>query len=392
MQTTNISRLHQALLVISLYCLLLPAVASGYQYDAGEPDSYPGVVYPSRFQILLDRAVREGLTGASLHVSGPGLEFTGAAGVASLSSGEPLTPDHSLYAASLGKPFTAVLALQLCNEGAIELDVPISRWLPHDVTRRLPSSETITLRQLLNHTSGLIDYMNDQKAWRGEFVRDPNRQWTHADIVPYIYGKPLRFQPGSDFDYSNSNYILVGLIIERVTGRPYPTLVRERIIEPLGLRSTFVGGANAGGKRRAHGYISRRGRTIDTFPWYRRYGLADSGIHSTPKDLALFFRTLFASDRILNKNMRKEMLRVSNAGAPPSRYGIGIYVERDSWGAGKLWYQHDGIDPGYQADMMYLPDHDVVIVLAANTSLGKASRIYQRLITAVVDTVLESIH
>ncbi len=391
MQMTKHSGCCQALVFMALSCLLPPVAESGFENAASAREYHHGSAYQSRFQWLLDRAVSGGLVGASSHVSGPGFEFNGAAGLANIVSGEPMTPGHAMYMASLGKPFTAALALQLCDEGVLDLDSPVSHWLPHDLAGRIPSSETITLRHLLNHTSGLIDYMNDQKAWRSDFVHDPYKRWTHANVIPYIYDKPLRFRPGSDFDYSNSNYILVGLIIERVTGRPLHTLMQQRIIEPLGMRNTFADGAADRGEELAHGYISRRGRIIDTYPWYRGFALADSAVHSTPADLALFMRELLTSDRILTRAMRGEMLQVSNAGQPPSDYGLGIYVQRNPWGAGKLWYAHDGIDPGYQADMLYLPEYDLVIVLAANASMGRANRAYQSLITAIVDTVLGSL-
>jgi len=247
------------------------------------------------------------------------------------------------------------------------------------VRNRIPSSGEITLRRLLNHTSGIIDYLNDDSAWRSDFARDPTRQWTHADIIPYLFDKPLLFDPGTGYHYSNSNYILVGRILEQVTGQPFRRLIRTRIIKPLGLQYTFNGNDNSL-KKRAHGYVARRGSVTDTYPWYGHYGLADSGIHSTPADLTLFLRSLFTTGRILSETMRKEMLDAS--GSPSSQYGMGIYVKRLPGGG--RWYAHDGVDPGYRADMMFFPDKDLTIVLCANASLGKADVVYEKLIAAVV--------
>ena len=135
--------------------------------------------------------------------------------------------------------------------------------------------------------------------------------------------------------------------------------------------------------------MKRFGRTIDTFPWYRHYDLADAGIHSTPADLAHFIRTLFSTDALLSKRIGAVMTDVPASVASASEYGIGIYVQHNPWGFGLRWYTHDGMDPGYHADMMYLPDFDVAIVLLANGSMGEATQIYEELITAVVDTVLD---
>lgn len=385
----NRNALLRALLLCTLF-LLCPQNVRAH-YDAASCHACAAQARAARFQALLDAAVADGLPGVSLSITGAGIDFLGAAGVADLVSGEPLTPVHTLYAASLGKTFTATVALQLCEEGLLDLDSPIDRWLARDLAVRLPFSETITLRHLLSHTAGLVDYLNDRKAWRSAFVRDPHRRWSHGDVVRYIVREPLLFEPGSDFHYSNSNYILAGLLIEQVTGRPLGELVRERITGPLKLEHTFNGAAAAGGQGRAHGYVWRHGRIIDTYPWYSHYGLADSGMNSTPADLARFIASLFNDDLLLGEAAVAQLLRPSMLGHPPSDYGLGIYVQRNPWGMGRTWYAHDGIDPGYQADMMYLPELDLAIAIAANASMGKAGFIYERLIQAVVRATLESL-
>jgi D-alanyl-D-alanine carboxypeptidase len=296
-----------------------------------------------------------------------------------------------MYVASLGKIFTATIALQLCDEGRLDLDMPISTWLPVTAAMRIPSSDRITLRHLLNHTSGLFDYMNDARDWLDDFSRNPRRKWTNRDILTYLYDRPLQVEPGTRFDYSNSNYILLGLIIERVTRRPLNTLIRERILNPLGLRHTFNGFESVRIEKSAHGYFKQGDRVIDTYPWFSHYGLADSGIQSTPGDLAVFIRALFSTDRLLNKAMRMEMTRVPASPRPRSRYGMGIYVLQNPSGAGLRWYLHDGVDPGYQADMIYVPEIDLAIVLFANTGMGREELIYVELLAVVVQTVLDMV-
>jgi D-alanyl-D-alanine carboxypeptidase len=392
MKTTIAPASHRPLLLfLSMLVLLVPASGHGHdRLGASVREDAASPSHNARFQFLLDGAVRGGLPGVSLRVSGPGIDYQGAAGAADLSTGEPLTTNHVMYTASIGKTFTAAIALQLCEEGRLDLEAPITTWLQSEVTKRIPSSEKITLRHLLSHTSGVIDYMNDDKAWRSDFVRDPHRQWTHSDVVPYLYHKPLLFEPGSNYHYSNSNYILVGLIIEQVARQPLHMLIRKRILAPLGMQHTFSGDEIVKSKKRAHGYVIRRGRIIDTYPWYSHYGLADSGIHSTPGELAMFIKSLFNTEKILSQAMLTEMTSVSQSGYPPSDYGMGIYVQRNPWGARHRWYTHDGIDPGYQADMMHLPELDLTLVLAANASLGKANFIYEKLIATVVQVALDT--
>jgi D-alanyl-D-alanine carboxypeptidase len=364
--------------------LLLAAPGSAAAHWNGQP------VHNLRLQSLLEAATREGLPGVSLRVSGPGVDFLGAAGVADLATGESLTPGHAIYAASLGKTFVVVVALQLCEAGQLDLDTPVTTWLSPQHAVRIPSSDTITLRHLLSHTSGLPGYMNDAEAWRKDFVRDPQRQWTHQAIIPYLYDRPLLFAPGTGYHYSNSNYILAGAIIEQVTGQPLHALIRERILAPLGLQDSFNGAEAAGGIQAAHGYFRRRGRIIDSYPWYSHYGLANAGMHSTPDDLARFSRILFTTERLLGESMRAAMTQASGLGRPPSDYGMGILVETGPGRMGR-WYSNRGTDPGYQADMMYFPDIDLAIALAANASLGKATRVYKRLVKSVIRTARHAV-
>jgi D-alanyl-D-alanine carboxypeptidase len=344
----------------------------------------------TRLHSLLDAAVGRALPGVSLRVIGPEIDFRGAAGVANLATGEPLTTDHAMYVASLGKTFTATIALQLCEEGRLELGSPITTWLPRNIAARVPSSNKITLRDLLGHRSGLADYLNDDEAWRRDFFKDPHRPWSNRDIVPYLPDQPLLFEPGTDFRYSNSNYILAGIIVERVTGQPLNALIRERILEPLGLQHSFHGHEAKATDMSAHGYVRWRGRCIDTFPWFHHEGLADSGMHATPEDIAWFLRSLLATDVLLSESMRTQMTRIPASGYPPSGYGLGLFMYRNLWGGG-LAYAHDGVDPGYEADMVYFPYLDLTIVLCANASLGMADRVYERLLPAVVHTVLHAV-
>jgi len=222
-----------------LFLIIIPIIllisASGYGNYLPDILAHPYVaVMPqnARLESMLNAAVTEELPGVSLQVIGPGIDFQGTAGVANLMTDEPLTTNHVMYVASLGKTFTATVALQLCEEWLLDLEAPITTWLPVEVSRHIPSSEKITLRHLLSHRSGLIDYLNDNKIWIRDFVRDPHRQWTHGEVIPYLYDKPLLFKPGTDYHYSNSNYVLVGWILEQVTGQPLHTLIRKRTGAP----------------------------------------------------------------------------------------------------------------------------------------------------------------
>jgi CubicO group peptidase (beta-lactamase class C family) len=170
------------------------------------------------------------------------------------------------------------------------------------------------------------------------------------------------------------------------------TLIRKRILNPLGLKHTVNGNEHRTDNDFAHGYVLRNGYVIDTYPWFSHYGLADSGIHSTPGDMALFIESLFAGEKVLSQRMRSEMTRGIPTAKPALAYGMGLYVKFNRRDAGLRWYLHDGIDPGYQADFMYLPDFGITIVLAANASMGQVDQVYDKLVSDIVRFVLRSGH
>ena len=307
----------------------------------------------------------------SVTIQGRNIDFSGVSGVSDLSSGEQVRPDNRFYVASTGKTILAATLVQMAGDGLLGLDDPIHRWLPQAITDRIPSSEQMSVRMLLNHTTGIYDFQNDGEEWDNDFflVSGPDRQWTQADALPYFLDKPLHFEPGNDYSYSNSNYILAALVIEAVSGQPVQHAIRQRIIDPLGLVHTLQGDEAIGQAGLVHGYFSEEGERYDSHPWYSHYGLADGGIQSNSKDLARFIRGLLTSDLVLNDSMRSEMLQPSLLGTPPSSYGLGINI-REIEQSGETVYSHSGKDPGYQTKMLYVESKDTVITLCASGSFG----------------------
>ncbi|MEW8506080.1 MAG: serine hydrolase domain-containing protein [Candidatus Thiodiazotropha sp.] len=344
-----------------------------------------------QFQAVLDEAVARGLPAVSVTIEGRNIDFSGVSGVSDLDSGEPLRQDDRFYVASTGKTFVAATLVQMAGDGLLDLDDPINRWLPDEITDRIPSSEAMSVRMLLNHTTGIYDFQNDGEAWDNDFflVSGPDRQWTQADALPFFLDRPLHFEPGSDYSYSNSNYILAALVIEAVSAQPLQTAIRQRIINPLGLAHTLQGDEAIGQAGLAHGYFSDEGERYDSHPWYSHYGLADGGIQSNSRDLARFIRGLLKSDRVLNDAMRSEMLQPSLLGTPPSSYGLGINI-RVIEQSGETVYSHSGKDPGYQTKMLFVEGKDTVITLCASGSFGDYDETVEQLLLEIF-TLLEEL-
>ncbi|MES9969674.1 MAG: serine hydrolase domain-containing protein [Candidatus Thiodiazotropha sp.] len=344
-----------------------------------------------QFQAVLDEAVARGLPAVSVTIQGRNIDFSGVSGVTDLTDGDAVHQDSRFYVASTGKTFLAAALVQMAGDGLLDLDDPITHWLPREITHRIPSSDHMSVRMLLNHTTGIYDFQNDGDAWDNDFflVSGPDRQWTQRDALPFFLDRPLHFEPGSDYSYSNSNFILAALIIEEVSGQPVQYAIRQRIIDPLGLTHTLQGDEAIGQAGLVHGYFSDENERYDSHPWYSHYGLADGGIQSNSVDLARFIRGLLKSDLVLNDSMRSEMLQPSLLGTPPSSYGLGIKI-REIEQSGETIYSHSGKDPGYQTKMLFVESKDTVITLCASGSFGEYDETVEQLLLEIF-TLLEAL-
>lgn len=192
----------------------------------------------AELQRIMDGIVAGGyIPGATLAVTIPGQQpWLGASGFADPAAEQPIEPATRMRIASISKVFTAVVVLQLVEEGALQLDAPIATWLPD----LLPTGNIITVRQLLNHTSGLYDYLED-RTFRNQAYQHPERAWAPAELVAYAARFPASFAPGTpgQFDYSSTNYVILGMLVEQVTGHSLAQEMRQRIFDPLELTETY---------------------------------------------------------------------------------------------------------------------------------------------------------
>ncbi|MEJ2622530.1 MAG: serine hydrolase [Candidatus Thiodiazotropha sp.] len=343
-----------------------------------------------RIQDALEEAVSKGLPAVSVRIKGRNIDFSGSAGVVDLSTMQEATEEHRFYVASVGKTFTAATMVQMAADGLINLDDTITRWLSEEITSRIPFSDQMTIRMLLNHTTGLFDFQNDSEDWDNDFfyISGPTRHWQQTDALDFFLDKLLHFEPGTNYSYSNSNYILAALIIESASGSTLQSEIRNRIIEPLGLEHTLQGHEATGISGLVHVYVDDQGETIDLYPWYSHFGLADGGIQTTAQDLAKFILGILRTDIVLDDAMRAEMLQASGLGTPASKYGLGISVTPIA-GSDEVIYSHSGKDPGYQAEMIYFQEKDTVITLCANGSFEPYDPIAQELLLTIYQLLEE---
>jgi D-alanyl-D-alanine carboxypeptidase len=322
-------------------------------------------------QRALDELVAAGAPGVIALVRDRDRTFRLRSGLGDLATKTPMRATDRFRVGSLTKSFVATVVLQLVGEGKLALDDTVERWLPGSI----PNGDAITVRQLLNHTSGIYDSQTDRKV----LVPYLNGSFTHVTALHTLIQiaaahRPL-FAPGSKWSYSNSNYYLLGMIVKAATGNSIGLELRRRIFEPLGLRhTTFATSPRIAGPH-AHGYLLLNKPPLrDVTVFSPSLFSAAGAIVSTADDVARFYRALL-SGRLLGPELLKSMETIDRVtiDASGSGYGLGLSREGhlpcgDAWG-------HDGDVPGYLTMAFNSKDATRQIVVVVNSdSLTKRAQ------------------
>jgi D-alanyl-D-alanine carboxypeptidase len=276
----------------------------------------PSVGSPRELQKGLDGVVG---IGALAEVRDGVRVWRGSSGVAELGSSREVPVVGRFRAGSITKTFVATVVLQLVAEKRIGLDDSVERWLPGVV----PNGANITVRQLLNHTSGLYDYKDTLPMPPSpEFYELQYRTWTATEQIERALANPPVFdKPGTQYDYSNTNYLLIGEIIEKVSGRTYAEEIEQRLIRPLGLNGTSLPGTSIYIKGpHPHGYVPKDGAMIDFTEMNPSLFGAGGELISTTRDLNRFFAALLGG-HLLPPRLLDAM---KTPGTPDGRYGLGL--------------------------------------------------------------------
>ncbi len=309
---------------------------------------------PTNLQSLLEREARRlDAPAATMAVYEHGAPvFLGATGVIERDGDEPAHTTTRFRLGSLTKPFTAVIVLQLDEEGALSVDDPVATWVDG-----VPNGGSITVADLLSHTAGLSDYADLDAYWA-----DADRRWSVDELLELTYADGIQFSPGAAWQYSNAGYLLLGRVAEAATGQAWEELVAKRLIEPLGLDDTTVGGDD-----RAHGYATDEGSgallDCTDHPHSDNSWAAGAVVSSAP-DVARFADSLFQGALLDTEHVRWMTERTVVSGEP-YRYGMGLGV--DPWEGG--WsVGHQGKSPGYGSSWSHRPEVGLTIAVTMSTS------------------------
>lgn len=272
-------------------------------------------------------------------------------GPADVESGAPITPDTRFEVGSITKQFTAVAVLRLQEQGKLRVTEPVCAYLQGCPAEWAP----ITVEQLLLHTSGLYNYTS---APEEEAARFQNREVAPAELISYVAGKPLDFEPGTQWRYSNSGYVVLGLLVERLSGMDYGTFLRRQLFDALGMRDTRYDG---GAAPRAKGYTDWTTPGEDHPSLYYAAG----GVVSSTGDLARWNAFLLTgTPAVLNAGSLASMV-VPRAQVPGTPVGYGYGIEVHDSGPG-LTYYHGGLVTGFRSANSIRPSSGLSVTVLTN--------------------------
>ncbi|WP_299489544.1 serine hydrolase domain-containing protein, partial [Acaryochloris sp. IP29b_bin.137] len=314
----------------------------------------------------LDNNLPPEVPGAAIAILTPEGEWFGASGVSETANSTPLQPDDRFEAGSITKTYVATTILQLVEEGQLSLDDTLTDWLPTPLADLVPNADQITIRQILGHTSGIADYVD---GLTDQAMSNPTlflQEWTPEQLLGFIDGVAPLFAPGTSWEYSNTNYILAGSIIEAVTGNSYGQEIRDRILNTLGLENTFVFGEEEvpGGYIPSYWDFDSNG-TLDDLSVVNLSWTGSAGsIISNTKDLADFFDALLVEGRLLQPQTLEQMLDTIPVDSPNyDSYGLGIGTLESR---NRFWYVHRGQTLGFRSNLWYSPLEEITYVELIN--------------------------
>ncbi|MEU4268631.1 serine hydrolase domain-containing protein [Streptomyces sp. NPDC026092] len=374
-----------AVLVASLLAPLatVPATAAtGAVLPAPAPVDHGGDGFSPELTARLDKVIEDvrtqaGIPGlvAGLWMPGKG-RYVRASGVADKVTGEPMSTDVFVRIGSETKTFTVTALLKLVDDGRIKLDDPIAKYIAG-----VPNGWKITLRHLAEMRSGLFPYTDDED-FQQDLLSDPSRYFSPYEVLSYGYKHKNTFAPGAQFQYSNSNLILLGLVIEKVSGHRLVDFLEKRVLRPAKLRHTLLPEGTEFPEPHPRGYTNQTlsGEVTDSTDWNPSWAWAAGAMISNLEDLRRWAR-IVATGELLSPETQAQRLKFLPTGFPGTSYGLGIF---NSGG----WIGHNGSIPGYETVTVYLPSQKATLVLMLNTDITsqgqEPSSLVARAITQVV--------
>ncbi|WP_406263134.1 beta-lactamase family protein [Streptomyces sp. NBC_00191] len=374
-----------ALLVASVLAPMAATPATAVHatgVDRYDKDDCPPDGLGPELTARLDNAIEDvrrqaGIPGVVVGLWMPGKgSYVRATGVADTATRRPMTTDLFMRIGSETKTFTVTALLKLVDDRRIRLDDPISAYIDG-----VPDGDRITLRHLAEMRSGLFPYSADPD-FAHDLLSDPSRSFTPQEVLAYGFKHTNTFAPGENFQYSNSNLVLLGLVIEKVSGLGVADFMHKRVLRPAHLRRTLLPANAEFPEPHAHGYTNQTlsGAIEDSTDWNPSWAWTAGAMISDLSDLRRWAE-IVATGTLLRPETQRERLKTLPTGFPGTSYGLGIF---ETGG----WIGHNGSIPGYESVTVYLPSQKATLVLLLNTDVShegqEPSTLLARAITGIV--------
>jgi D-alanyl-D-alanine carboxypeptidase len=356
-------------------------------YQAALPvencSSLAGKSNNQRIDAALDEIINSGVPGVALAVISEYETWSASRGLAKIETATPMQTCHLQYLQSISKTYMAVAVLKLYEENKINLDSPFVNYLPKKHSEHITRANEITVRMLLNHTSGIPEY-NFAPSYVSELLQHPDHFFSPEEYLEYIDGKPLDFEPGSKYSYRNTNYLILALMVDAITG-DHARYISEVIFKPLNLTRTFY--------RHSENYLTYP-MLVNTY-WDRHSDgilenvsllqrtnvaslIGDDGIVTTPEEAVRFLKGLL-ENQLLKESTMKEMKTFVRDTKGNERYGLGIaHVSM----LGQVGYGHSGGGIGAGCELYYFPEKKTYVFVSINLGTVTESPLHENVLKA----------
>ena len=369
-------------------------IASTMPHESGIPWIDSSNRHPENelFKNLIGKYHRKGLPGISLLIKNPNGTWCGSVGKSDLEKNMPFRVDQVSKIASISKLIIGTTVFKMMEDsirtgiGHSALHKKITTWLPSDLTNKIANGNLVTLGQLMNHESGIPDII-EQNSFYLQALNEPTKKWTLHDLVAPIFHLPALFNPGDTAIYSNTNIILISMIIESISHRKHSEVIREYVFNPLGMNNTWYFPHEKLPGNVAQGYYD----LYNNNSLVNVSNIATGGMFSNIFDLYKYLDALILKQTFLSPASYKLMCTWGSKTDPPNIYGYGImkkYIERgENAGIG-----HSGRDLGYTANMFYFPNKNVSHIFLINYGSDGDSRlreVFREFLQELMDITLK---
>lgn len=343
---------------------------------AQQPNAYTNSM---EVESLMDKLLDTGIPGMVVTIYTEEGWWGSARGLVKLEEDLPMELCHLQYLQSISKTYMAVAILQLYEQGRIDLDAPITTYLDERYSKNISEAHKITIRMLLNHTSGIPEY-NNAPSYVTQLLQNPDRYFTPLEYLEFVDGKSLDFGPGTKYSYRNTNYLLLALIADAITG-DHAKFMADNIFSPLGLSETYYRNdpEYLTYPHLANGYWDRYSNSIvENVSQMQRINVSsligDDGIVCTPRDAVSFLRGLFEG-RLLNESTLQEMQTWVRNKDGEFAYGLGLDYDIIE---GEIAHGHSGGGLGAGCQLLYFPNKELYVFMGINLGTVTDSPIHDK--------------